>query len=105
MAYRTHHHDTPEQSPLGKPVHYTEQYDPALLFPIDRKPGRDALGLTGALPFFGTDIWNAYELSWLNKQGQTADRGGDVYRAGGFAEYRRVEVVQAVSGIFLADGV
>jgi len=61
---------TPEHSPLGKPVQYSERYDPTLLFPIGRKSGRDALGLTGPLPFFGTDIWNAYELSWLNRKGK-----------------------------------
>jgi 7-cyano-7-deazaguanine reductase len=63
---------TPEQSPLGKPAAYTGQYDPALLFPIARSQGREALGLgLGAqLPFFGADIWNAYELSWLNPRGK-----------------------------------
>jgi 7-cyano-7-deazaguanine reductase len=61
---------TPEQSPLGKPVQYCEQYDPALLFPIDRASGRAAIGLTAQLPFFGTDIWNGYELSWLNRKGK-----------------------------------
>ncbi len=62
--------NTPEQSPLGKPVSYTERYDASLLFPIDRAAGREALGLSGRLPFFGTDIWNAYELSWLNSKGK-----------------------------------
>src|SRR5690606_33917604 len=28
------------------------------------------LGLAGTLPFFGMDIWNAYELSWLNMRGK-----------------------------------
>ena len=61
---------TPDQSPLGKPVHYTEQYDASLLFPIDRKRARDAIAVPARLPFFGTDIWNAYELSWLNRRGK-----------------------------------
>jgi 7-cyano-7-deazaguanine reductase len=61
---------TPEQSPLGKPVKYSEHYDPSLLFPIERRPGRDAIGVPERLPFFGTDIWNAYELSWLNRRGK-----------------------------------
>ncbi len=60
----------PDQSPLGKPVDYLEHYDAALLFPIERARGREPLGLTGALPFFGSDIWNAYELSWLNPRGK-----------------------------------
>ena len=62
--------NTPEHSPLGKPVQYSERYDPALLFPIARTAGREAIGVPVQLPFFGTDIWNAYELSWLNKKGK-----------------------------------
>ncbi|MDR5730981.1 NADPH-dependent 7-cyano-7-deazaguanine reductase QueF [Caballeronia sp. LZ025] len=61
---------TPDQSPLGKAVNYTEQYDSSLLFPIDRKRARDGIGVPARLPFFGTDIWNAYELSWLNRNGK-----------------------------------
>jgi 7-cyano-7-deazaguanine reductase len=61
---------TPEQSPLGKPAAHTEQYDATLLFPISRSPAREAIGIGAQLPFFGTDIWNAYELSWLNPRGK-----------------------------------
>ncbi|SFU26849.1 NADPH-dependent 7-cyano-7-deazaguanine reductase QueF [Paraburkholderia aspalathi] len=61
---------TPEQSPLGKASTYTEQYDASLLFPIARKNAREAIGIGAQLPFFGTDIWNAYELSWLNARGK-----------------------------------
>ena len=31
--------------------------------------GRGALGLEGELPFHGTDIWNAWELTWLGPGG------------------------------------
>jgi 7-cyano-7-deazaguanine reductase len=61
---------TPEQSPLGKASTYTEQYDASLLFPIARSNAREAIGIRAQLPFFGTDIWNAYELSWLNQRGK-----------------------------------
>jgi 7-cyano-7-deazaguanine reductase len=61
---------TPEQSPLGKPAAYIEQYDASLLFPIARSHAREAIGIGAVLPFFGTDIWNAYELSWLNARGK-----------------------------------
>lgn len=61
---------TPEQSPLGKPAAYTEHYEPALLFPIARNIARETIGVGAQLPFFGTDIWNAYELSWLNPRGK-----------------------------------
>lgn len=61
---------TPEQSALGKSVSYHDHYDPSLLFPIERSLGREPLGITAPLPFFGADIWNAYELSWLTPRGK-----------------------------------
>ncbi len=57
-------------SPLGKTSTYRTDYAPELLFPIARQGKRDELGLTGTLPFFGVDIWNAYEISWLNQRGK-----------------------------------
>ncbi len=60
----------PEQSPLGKTSAYRTDYAPELLFPIPRQGKRDELGLQGTLPFFGVDIWNGYELSWLNMRGK-----------------------------------
>lgn len=62
----------PEHSPLGKPSAYKTEYDPTLLFPIPRSPKRTEIGLADgkALPFFGVDIWNAYEVSWLNLKGK-----------------------------------
>ena len=62
--------NTPDQSPLGKTSAYQTQYAPELLFPIARQQKRDELQITGALPFFGVDIWNGYELSWLNMRGK-----------------------------------
>jgi 7-cyano-7-deazaguanine reductase len=62
--------DTPHNSPLGKPAVYRSEYDPSLLFAISRQEKRVELGLSGTLPFFGLDIWNAYEVSWLNLRGK-----------------------------------
>jgi 7-cyano-7-deazaguanine reductase len=62
--------NTPEASPLGKPAAYQSQYAPSLLFPIARQDKRNEIGVTGTLPFFGVDIWNAYEVSWLNLRGK-----------------------------------
>jgi 7-cyano-7-deazaguanine reductase len=62
--------NTPDQSPLGKTSAYQTEYAPELLFPIPRQQKREELGLSGTLPFFGVDIWNAYELSWLNMRGK-----------------------------------
>ena len=60
----------PEHSPLGKPAPYVDRYDPSLLFPISRLPNRAELGLHGAVPFFGADLWSAFELSWLTPRGK-----------------------------------
>lgn len=56
--------------PLGKKVKYISEYDPSLLFPIPRQGKREELGIIKKTPFEGIDIWNAYELSWLNKRGK-----------------------------------
>jgi 7-cyano-7-deazaguanine reductase len=58
------------QSPLGKATGYPDRYEPSLLFPIDRAAQREALGLRGALPFAGADLWTAYEISWLDGRGK-----------------------------------
>ena len=63
-------HTDPSQSQLGKSSDYISQYDASLLFPISRSPKRLELGLVGALPFMGVDVWTAYELSWLNTRGK-----------------------------------
>ena len=57
-----------EQLPLGKPTTYIDIYTPSLLCPLERQVGRN--DYPEVLPFHGVDIWNAYELSWLNKRGK-----------------------------------
>ena len=59
-----------DQAPLGKVSENPNQYSPGLLFPISRTENRAKLGISQSLPFFGVDIWNAYELSWLNNKGK-----------------------------------
>ncbi|MBS0390854.1 MAG: NADPH-dependent 7-cyano-7-deazaguanine reductase QueF [Proteobacteria bacterium] len=61
---------TPEQSQLGRTSAYADQYDAALLFPLPRQPKRAEIGITASVPFFGADLWTAYELSWLNARGK-----------------------------------
>jgi 7-cyano-7-deazaguanine reductase len=58
--------------PLGQATQYPDQYDPSLLYPIVRAENRLKLGIKNgqALPFVGVDIWNAFELSWLNQKGK-----------------------------------
>ena len=58
------------ESPLGKPVAYRDRYDPSLLFPVARGPHRAELGLQGEPPFFGADLWTAFELGWLTPRGK-----------------------------------
>ena len=73
---KDHANNRPEQSALGKTSTYATLYDPSLLFSIPRADKRAEIGLKSndgkpvQLPFFGMDIWNAYELSWLNSRGK-----------------------------------
>ncbi len=56
--------------PLGKEVTYISIYNPELLFPVARRLNREKIGIKGRLPFTGVDIWNAYEISWLETGGK-----------------------------------
>lgn len=58
------------QSELGKKSAYKAQYDASLLFPIPRKHKRDEINVPDVLPFRGVDVWNHYEVSWLNGKGK-----------------------------------
>jgi 7-cyano-7-deazaguanine reductase len=59
-----------EKSPLGKKLGYIDHYSPDLLFVVPRKLNRDELNISAPLPFQGNDVWNAYEVSWLNERGK-----------------------------------
>ena len=68
---------TAKQSPslpanltLGQKVEYTEHYAPSLLQGVPRSLSREQIGVSHPLPFEGVDIWNGYELSWLNNKGK-----------------------------------
>jgi len=65
--------------PLGKTTVYPADYDPHLLCPFPRQVKRDVIGVTERLPFGGYDIWNAYELSWLNLKGKPVVAMGEVH--------------------------
>lgn len=62
--------NTPEQSQLGKASAYVDQYDATLLFPLPRLAKREEIGAGARPPFFGADLWTAFELSWLNLRGK-----------------------------------
>lgn len=68
-------HESVKQSPLGQGTKYVNRYDPALLYPIERDLNWKAQGIErDSLPFRGVDIWNAYELSWLDSRGKPVVR-------------------------------
>ena len=59
-----------KQNPLNQQTNYVFNYQPTLLFAIPRTVNRQLIGITDQLPFKGVDIWNAYEISWLNEKGK-----------------------------------
>ena len=60
----------PANLTLGQKVDYIEQYTPELLQGVPRSLSREQIGVSQPLPFGGVDIWNGYELSWLNPKGK-----------------------------------
>jgi 7-cyano-7-deazaguanine reductase len=57
-------------SPLGRATTWKERYDPALLFAVERGPQRARLPGNALARMRGADLWNAYELSWLDPRGK-----------------------------------
>lgn len=56
---------------LGRETNYKNNYDAGILQSVPRRLNRDELQLkTDNLPFIGFDLWNIYELSWLNLSGK-----------------------------------
>lgn len=59
-----------KDAPLGKTSDYPDSYNPDLLFPVAREENRRRLGLEdGRWPWFGEDLWQAWEISWLKPGG------------------------------------
>lgn len=60
-------------APLGKSSEYPDRYNPELLFPVARAENRRRIGLVdGRWPWFGEDLWQAWEISWLRADGVPA---------------------------------
>jgi len=66
-------------APLGKSSKYPDQYDPTLLFPVAREENRRKIGLRdGRWLWFGEDLWQAWEISWLRPGGVPAVAWGEI---------------------------
>jgi 7-cyano-7-deazaguanine reductase len=61
---------------LGVHTPVVDEYSPQLLYPIPRHDARERLGLKDPLPFAGSDLWHAYEMSWLDHIGKPVARVG-----------------------------
>lgn len=61
-----------DQLPLGRNTILPESYDPSQLRSIPRKFDRTHDGIINSTvsPIFGEDIWNCWELSWLDINGK-----------------------------------
>jgi 7-cyano-7-deazaguanine reductase len=58
-------------SELGKPSAYDATYNPSRLLAIPRAGKRLEIQIgPDHLPFYGFDLWNHYEVSWLNEKGK-----------------------------------
>ncbi len=58
--------DAPPINLLGQNTAYPQIYSPELLCPIARNGQRQTIA--SMQPFFGVDVWHAYEISWLNRK-------------------------------------
>lgn len=58
------------ETPLGQATEYAGEYAPDLLFSVARADARSVAGIGPTLPFTGIDIWNAWELTWLDPDGK-----------------------------------
>ncbi|MBF0201914.1 MAG: NADPH-dependent 7-cyano-7-deazaguanine reductase QueF [Desulfamplus sp.] len=64
--------------PLGESIIHSKNYHPDHLFPVGRARTRENIGIFQELPFSGFDIWNAYEISWLDKRGKPQAAMGEI---------------------------
>ena len=60
----------PSTGPLGEQTTYPATYTPSVLHAMDRSISRARSGISNAEAMFGEDLWNGYELSWLDLQGK-----------------------------------
>jgi 7-cyano-7-deazaguanine reductase len=61
---------------LGRHTPVLQEYAPHILHAIPRATARQSLGIGNVLPFHGADLWHAYEMSWLDRDGKPVVRVG-----------------------------
>lgn len=67
-------------APLGKSSEYPDSYDPTLLFPVPRDVNRRRIGLEdGRWPWFGEDLWQGWEISWIRPNGVPAVAWAEIF--------------------------
>ena len=59
-----------EHTLLGKSTAYPDQYDVSCLQAIPRQAQDAVWRQSDRLPFYGADVWNMFEVSWLQPSGQ-----------------------------------
>lgn len=77
MANRTGLEGIREQLPLGRLSEQPDAYDPSVLVGVPRALARRAESVD-AEEFQGHDLWNAWEVSWLNENGRPEVRIGQL---------------------------
>ena len=58
------------ENPLGRATEIPTKVAPEILYPIKRSTARDKSGIKEPFLFLGQDVWNCYELSWLDLNGK-----------------------------------
>lgn len=66
-------------NPLGQTSEYKDTYDAGLLHPIPRDESWRSEGKQRPLIPWGRDIWNAWEMSWLNLKGKPLVAIGEIH--------------------------
>ncbi|EXU74120.1 MULTISPECIES: NADPH-dependent 7-cyano-7-deazaguanine reductase QueF [Erwinia] len=66
---------------LGTKTEYIQHYTPSILEAIPRSLNREEIGIkdNAPLPFSGTDLWTAWEISWLNDKGKPVVAIGEFF--------------------------
>jgi 7-cyano-7-deazaguanine reductase len=67
------------ENPLGEQVSNPTEYAPDILYPIARWASRSLLDIDKKILMYGLDHWQAYELSWLDKNGKPQVGIGEFY--------------------------